>query len=79
MPFAACLLTRVKYLSPILLCALLLTGCGTRGLIITPGVEMVNEKWIRGATVSAPDKDGNMVPGVKVDIPPGAIIIAPEK
>jgi hypothetical protein len=71
--------TRVKFLSLIALCVLLLSGCGSKGLIITGGTEMVNEKWIRGATVSAPDKDGNMVPGVKIDVPPGAIIIAPEK
>ncbi len=53
---------------------LMLCGCGKRAYFVLPGTTTINQKWIKGATLAVPDKDGNMVPGVKADIPPGALI-----
>lgn len=60
------------------ICLLLLSGCmGDRALVVMPGTAMVLEKGIRGATVAAPDKNGELRSNVVVDLPPGVLIKVP--
>lgn len=63
----------------VLVSLLFLTGCmGDRAIIVMPGTAVVLEKPIKGATVAVPDKEGNPRPGVKVDLPAGALIKVPD-
>jgi hypothetical protein len=69
--------TPLKYLSLMLICLMLLSGCGSRAYVLQPATEIVNHKRVR-TTAIVPDKDGNLVPNVEVDVPPEAVIILPK-
>jgi hypothetical protein len=54
----------------------MLTGCGTRTIVIQPGTVAVTTGWTKGVGVAAPDAKGELVPSV-ADLPPGTMVKVP--
>lgn len=67
---------KIFFLLPALLALAALSGCGTRYLIQRPGTVGVLMQDVE-ATVSFPDKDGNLVPATGT-MPKGTLVNGPK-